>query len=142
MNAAGSENDSPSRELARFAAETAQSYVPAIAVTLINRADRYLRGGDQESFTARGYPAIRYVEGREDFRHQHQDVGTRGGIAYGDLPQYLDLDYLAAVTKANVAALAALALGPDRPLSVRMLTTRLTNGTTLQWQPAPRRDTL
>lgn len=136
VDAAGSENDSPSRELARFAAQTAQAYVPSIGTTLIYRADRFLRGGDQESFTSQAYPAIRYVEGREDFRHQHQDVGVRGGVAYGDSLQYIDFDYLARVTQANVAALAALALGPDQPPSVRMLTNRLTNDTTLQWKPA------
>jgi hypothetical protein len=137
VNLLGSENDSPSRELARFVKATAEAYVPPMQGVLIYRADRFLRGGDQESFNAAGFPAIRFVEIHEEFRHQHQDVRMEGGVQYGDLPQYVDADYLARVTKMNVAALAALALGPDQPRAVELLTEHLTNDSTLRWKPAP-----
>ena len=136
VNLLGSENDSPSRELARFVQETDAQYVPGMQGTLIYRADRFLRGGDQESFTADGFPAIRFVEMRENFRHQHQDVREESGVQYGDLLQYIDFDYLAQVTRMNVAALAALALGPDEPAQVQMVAAHLTNDTTLRWKPA------
>ncbi|HEV3154187.1 MAG TPA: M20/M25/M40 family metallo-hydrolase [Candidatus Baltobacteraceae bacterium] len=136
VNAAGSENDSPSRELARFVADTGSVYVPDMDTVLIDRADRFLRGGDQESFTAQGFPAVRFVERHEDFRHQHQDVRVAQGVQFGDLPSFVDADYLAQVTRMNVAALAALALGPGQPTDVRMPATHLTNDTTLQWRPA------
>ena len=136
VNLIGSENDSPSRELARFVQETDALYVPAMRGALIYRADRFLRGGDQESFTADGFPAIRFVELREDFRHQHQDVRTEGGVQYGDLLQFIDFDYLAQVTRMNVAALAALSLGPDEPEHVQMVAAHLTNDTTLRWERA------
>jgi hypothetical protein len=136
VNLVGSENDSPSRELARFVKTAAEQYVPPMQGELIYRADRFLRGGDQESFTAQGFPAIRFVEVHEDFRHQHQDVRKEGGVQYGDLPEYVDANYLARVTKMNVAALASLALGPDQPSGVQLVTRRLTNDSTLRWKPA------
>ena len=137
VNETGSENDSPSRELARFARDTAAEYVPSMDVVLINRADRFLRGGDQESFTAQGFPAIRFVERHEDFRHQHQDVRVEGGVQYGDLLSFVDFPYLADAARVNIATLAALTLGPGQPGAVHMAMTHLSNDTTLSWSPAP-----
>ena len=137
VNVIGGENDSPSRELARFAKETGDAYATGLRGMLIYRADRFLRGGDHESFNAQGFPAIRFVEPVEDFRHQHQDVRVENGVQYGDLLQYMDFDYLAKVTRYNVATLAALALAPATP-KVSVQTTQLTNDTTLTWQPVPR----
>ncbi|HEV2262355.1 MAG TPA: M20/M25/M40 family metallo-hydrolase [Candidatus Rubrimentiphilum sp.] len=138
VNLAGSENDSPSRELARFVKEVDDRYVAPIQALLIYRADRFHRGGDQESFTTQGFPAIRYVEVHEDFSHQHQNVRVENGVQYGDLPRYIDATYLAGATKMNVAALAALALGPDEPSGAEMLIGSLANDSTLRWKPAAR----
>ncbi len=55
VNARGSENDSPSRELARFVKQTAEEYVPPMRASLIYRTDRFLRGGDQQSFAEQGF---------------------------------------------------------------------------------------
>ncbi len=136
VNAIGSENDSPSRELSRFVAEIAPVYVPGFAVRQIFRADRFLRGGDQQSFQAVGYTAVRFVEAHENFAHQHQDVRVENGVQYGDLPQYIDPAYLARVTRTNVAALATLALGPAPPGNVQMVLKHIGYTTTLRWRPA------
>jgi Zn-dependent M28 family amino/carboxypeptidase len=138
VNAAGSENDSPSREIARFVKNVSEQYVAPMTATLIYRADRFRRGGDQESFTAQGFPAIRFVEIHENFQHQHQNVRVENGVQYGDLPQYNDWNYLANVTRMNVAALAALALGPDQPGTVQIMIDRLANDSTLRWKSAAR----
>ncbi len=135
VNLVGSENDSPSRELSRFVAETVPVYVPDFTVRQIFRADRFLRGGDQESFQDAGYSAaIRFVEAHENFTHQHQDVRMQDGVQYGDLPQYIDPAYLRRATQANVAALATLALGPPPPAGVRMVLQQLGYDSTLQWK--------
>ena len=137
VNLIGSENDSPSRELSRFIAETVPVYVPDFKVRQIFRADRFLRGGDQESFQAAGFAAaIRFVEPHEYFAHQHQDVRMEGGVQYGDLPEYIDADYLARATQANVAALGALALGPAPPGDVQLVTKKLGYDSTLRWKAA------
>jgi len=49
----------------------------------------------------------------------------------------MDFNYLARVTRMNVAALAALALGPAQPQKVEMLTKALAYDTTLRWSPVP-----
>ncbi|HEY9086040.1 MAG TPA: M20/M25/M40 family metallo-hydrolase [Candidatus Tyrphobacter sp.] len=136
VNLIGSENDSPSRELSRFIAETVPLYVPGFSVRQIFRSDRFLRGGDQQSFQAVGYTAVRFVEAHENFAHQHQNVRIENGVQYGDLPRYLDPAYLARVTQANVAALATLALGPAPPGNVQMVMKHLGYTTTLRWRPA------
>jgi hypothetical protein len=137
VNLVGSENDSPSRELSRFITETVPVYLPGFQVRQIFRSDRFMRGGDQESFQDAGYSAaIRFVEAHENFTHQHQDVGMKDGVQYGDLPQYIDAQYLRRATQANVASLATLALGPAPPANARMLLEHLGYDSTLQWKPA------
>lgn len=137
VNARGTENDSPARELARFVKETAEQYVPLMQADLTYRTDRFLRGGDQQSFAEQGFPAVRFVEANENYDHQHQDVRVENGIQYGDLQNFMDFAYLARVTKMNVAALAALALGPSRPANAQMLAKQLSYDTTLQWDRVP-----
>src|SRR5829696_3484568 len=70
----GGENDSPSRQLARFIKEVSDRSVPNMKVLMVYRRDRYGRGGDHIPFLECGYPAVRFTEMNEDFRHQHQNV--------------------------------------------------------------------
>lgn len=137
VNAIGSQNDSPSNELARYAKETGDAYGSGFTGMLIWRADRFLRGGDHESFNAQGFPALRFTEPRETFAHQHQNVRVENGVQYGDLPQYMDFDYLAKVARYNASILASLALAPATP-KVTVDTKALTNDTTLSWNAVPR----
>jgi hypothetical protein len=60
-------------------------------------------------------------------------VRIEDGVQYGDLPEFDDFNYIAAVARVNAASLAALALAPARPKNVGLLTTRLTNDTDLKW---------
>ncbi len=136
----GGENDTPSRELARAIREIAATYVPAIKVRVIYRADRYLRGGDHLPFLERGYPAVRFTEPAEDFRRQHQDVREENGVAYGDTPDHVDFAYVAGVARVNAAALAVLARAPAPPRDVQIEAARLENDTTLRWAPSPEAD--
>ena len=130
----GGENDSVSRQLARFIKETGESYVRNMQVTMVYRRDRYLRGGDHRPFLERGFAAVRFTEPNEDYRHQHQNVRVENGVQYGDLATFVDFNYTANVARINAAALAMLALAPARPKNVGILTTRLTNDTDLKWE--------
>ncbi|MEP6636860.1 MAG: M20/M25/M40 family metallo-hydrolase, partial [Acidobacteriota bacterium] len=130
----GGENDSASRQLARFIKEVGELYVPAMHVMMIYRRDRYLRGGDHIPFLERGYPAVRFTEPNEDYRHQHQNVRIEDGIQYGDLPEFVDFAFIADVARINAANLATLALAPARPKVVEILTARLTTDTDLSWE--------
>jgi hypothetical protein len=131
----GGENDSITRELARAVKDVGERYVPDFKVTIINRRDRYLRGGDHAPFLDRGYAAVRFTEPNEDFDHQHQNVRTEGGKQIGDLAQFVDFDYVAKVARVNAAALASLALAPAVPGKVRIITAKLDNHTELAWAP-------
>ena len=133
------ENDLPSRQLARFVKEAADKYA-SIAVDVVWRRDRYLRGGDHFPFLEAGYPALRFTEPVEDWRHQHQDPRVVDGVQFGDLPQFVDFAYVADVARVNLAALASLALAPSAPRDVEMEVLRLENDTTLRWKPNPEPD--
>lgn len=129
----GGENDSPSRELARYITQTARAYDTSVSPVLEFRLDRYLRGGDHISFNEAGYPAVRFTEYQENFTRQHQNVRTDNGIEYGDLPKYVDFDYVANVARVNAATLASLAAAPGPPQNVKIETKQLVNDSTLVW---------
>ena len=129
----GGENDSASRQLGRYIKEIADVYSPKFRVQMIYRRDRYGRGGDHIPFLERGFAAVRFTEPHEDFTHQHQSVKIVDGKQFGDLPEFVDYEYVASVTRINAASLASLALAPARPKNVVIITTRLTNDTDLKW---------
>ncbi|MES2260754.1 MAG: M28 family metallopeptidase [Pseudomonadota bacterium] len=130
----GGENDSLSRQLARHVKEQGERYVKNFKVSVIQRRDRYLRGGDHMPFLERGYAALRFTEPNEDFNHQHQNVRNEKGVMIGDLPEYDDFNYIAKVARVNAAALASLALAPAAPQKVQVRTSKLENDTSLVWQ--------
>jgi hypothetical protein len=130
----GGENDSASRQLARFIKETGDAFVPQMKVMMIYRRDRYGRGGDHIPFLERGYPAVRFTEVNEEFRHQHQNVRVENGVQFGDLPEFVDFAYVANVARVNAACLAALAWAPLRPKGVTIVAQRLSNDTDLRWE--------
>ncbi|GAC1555899.1 MAG: M20/M25/M40 family metallo-hydrolase [Mucilaginibacter sp.] len=129
----GGENDSPSRELARYIKETGERYVDQLDVKLVYRRDRYLRGGDHVPFLQQGFTAVRFTEMNEDFTRQHQTVRTENGVDYGDLPDFVDFNYVQKVTRMNLSVLANLAMAPAAPQNVGIITSGLTNKTQLKW---------
>jgi hypothetical protein len=133
----GGENDSASRQLARYIADVGRAYTVGVKPVLVFRLDRYLRGGDHYSFNQQGFAAVRFTEFREDFHHQHQNVRTEGGIEYGDLPKFVDFDYVAHVARLNAATLASLASAPAPPANVHLLTKDLENDSALTWEKSP-----
>lgn len=129
----GAESDSTSRELSRFVLEVARWESLAITPVQVFRQDRFLRGGDHSAFNDAGFPAVRFSVPAEDYTRQHVDVTTKDGKAYGDVPSFVDGDYLANVARINAATLWHLANGPATPRNVRTLTKELTTDATLRW---------
>ncbi|AMM50909.1 peptidase M28 [Rufibacter sp. DG15C] len=130
----GGENDSRSRQLARYMKEMASRYVPQLDVVLNYRTDRFLRGGDHTPFSQLGFTAIRVCEMNENYQYQHQNVRTEKGIAYGDFPEHVDFEYIRKNTAMNLATLSNLALAPYSPENVGVVTSNLTNKTELKWE--------
>lgn len=58
-------------------------------------------------------------------------------MEYGDLPKFVDYDYVARVAQLNAATLASLAAAPAPPANVHLLTKNLENDSTLTWEAAP-----
>ncbi len=130
-------NDSNSRSLARAATRVATQHATGLVVKLIYRGDRYGRGGDHQPFHARGYPAIRFTEPREDYSRQHQDITVRDGKPYGDVLDYVDFDYVAKVAAVNVALLSELATAPAAPRRVAVVGSRTSYAVEVVWTPVP-----
>lgn len=141
--ALGKDNDSPSREVARAIAETARAYFAqtgpqAFSAFLVNRPDRYLRGGDHSSFNHEGFAAVRFTEWREDFNHQHKNIvrpaaGSNQPVE-GDLLEFVDFNYVAHVARLNAATLATLASAPGEPQKLAIETKKLENSSSLSWE--------
>jgi Zn-dependent M28 family amino/carboxypeptidase len=128
----GGEDDSASRNVARYAKAVAESYMPNWTVALVYRLDRFGRGGDHSAFNALGMPAVRFTENAENYRHQHQDLRTEGGVEYGDTLANVDFAYLAKVTATNALAAASMASAPPPPTNVK-IDGAVTSDTRLSW---------
>lgn len=100
-----------SRELARFVEWVVRQRMSDFSVKLVFRRDRFGRGGDHTPFAEEGYSAVRFIEVHEEYSRQHTP---------DDLPEFMDWSYLANVTRANLAAMAALADAGPAPTNVRM----------------------
>jgi hypothetical protein len=130
----GLENDSPSRQLARYVKETGERYVDNLEVMLIYRTDRFLRGGDHLPYQKNGFTAVRITEMNENFTRQHQDIRVENGIHYGDVTEHVDFEYLRKNTVLNLATLANLAKAPSVPQDVAVEVKSLSNSTSLSWK--------
>ncbi|MCH7408358.1 M20/M25/M40 family metallo-hydrolase [Belliella sp. DSM 111904] len=128
------ENDSKSRQLARFIKEIGEKYVDQLEVKLVYRNDRFLRGGDHTPFAREGFTAIRVCEMNENYYAQHEDVRLENAIQYGDLPEFMDFEYMRKATGINLAVLANLATAPSEPLMVGIDVRKLSNSSTLRWE--------
>ena len=105
--------DSPGRQMARRLEELAGSG----RVRLVFRRDRFGRGGDHIPFAEAGLPAVRFTEPLEVYDHQHQNVRVENGVQYGDLMQFMDFPFVAAVASLNQLLLGELAAAPAPPKS-------------------------
>lgn len=142
MQSVGGENDSASRQLARFIAETGPSNATRMNVDLVPRRAPFLRGGDQISFDQQGYPGVEYTEANENYNHVDQDVQVQNGVQFGDLPQFIDYGYLTRATRLVGSSLAALARAPEAPVNLQEHTggTARSNTVSLSWNANPESD--
>jgi hypothetical protein len=120
------------RHWARFVRDGARVWLPHVNARLIYRLDRFGRGGDHTPFFEKGFPAIRFSEANEDYKHEHQTVRVENGIQYGDLPQFVSPDYMRVVASVNAVALVTGACAPAAPRNVKA-SGAVTNDTTMSW---------
>lgn len=128
------ENDSPSRQLARYIKETGERYVDNLKIKLIYRNDRFGRGGDHTPFSKNGYTAVRLCEFYENYDRTHQKVGTRENRYYGDTPEGVDFEYVRKNTGVNLSTIMNLAYAPKPPQNVYTNVSGLSNKTIISWE--------
>ncbi len=140
--ASGMENDGPARTLARYVGEVGAWHNLPVQPTLIYRNDRFLRGGDHTAFIEQNYDAaVRFTALYEDYDRQHQNVrlelverdGDGELVQFGDLPSFVEAEYLADVTRLNAAAIMHLANAPAPPTNAMIVMATLENPTRLRW---------
>ena len=131
--ATNGDNDSPSRQLARYIKTITNQYVDQLEINLVYRNDRFLRGGDLTPFSQNGFTAIRFCERNENYNQQHQNLRTENNIKYGDLPEFMDFDYLRKITCSNLATFSNLAMSPKAPVNAGIEVKELTNSSVLVW---------
>lgn len=134
------ENDSKARQLARYIKETAERYVDQMNITLIFRNDRFGRGGDHTPFCQEGFTAVRLTEYNENYDRTHKIPAVVNGVQLGDLPEYVDYEYVRKNTGVNLSSIANLALAPYEPVNCGMVVSGLSNKTILRWE-APKKGT-
>ena len=135
--ASGSEDDSPSRALAKAVDQLANA-TPGIGLDVfpVRRPDRFGRGGDHTPMLEAGFPAVRFTVGVENYDAQHQDLRTENGKAFGDTADRMDFPYLAKVTALNIAALRQLAAAPPAPANV-VAGGAVSTDMTVKWTAVP-----
>ena len=130
----GLENDGKARQLARYVKEIGERYVENLEIVMVYRNDRFLRGGDHSPYVQNGFAAVRITEMNENYYHQHQNVRMENGIQYGDLPEFMDFEYLRKNTAMNLSNLANLSKAPSMPEEVKIETRKLTNYSSIAWK--------
>ncbi len=128
------ENDGRARQLARYIKDTGERYVDQLNVTLVYRNDRFGRGGDHSPFCQAGFTAVRICEFNENYNRTHKIPAIVNGIQEGDLPEYVDYEYVRKNAGINLSTIANLALAPYEPVNCGIVVSGLTNKTTLRWE--------
>lgn len=103
-------DNSPSRELGRYAWAVNRLYLPNFQVLPVWRLDRIGRGGDHEPYINLGDPGLRFTERLEDYNRQHLPT---------DVFDHVNFGYVANVARENAATVGALAAAPPMPTDAR-----------------------
>jgi Peptidase family M28 len=120
VNVFGSDvTDSNSQQLARYARQIGERYLPSMKVNMVFMQDRLGRGGDHSPFQSEGYAAVRISTPNEDYAHQHSAT---------DLVEFVSMPYTARVARINAAVAASLALAPKPPVVTRVAATGALKG--------------
>ena len=119
-------NESPSRQLARQFALFVTTYLGNATMVIESAEERVGRWGDQQSFSAAGYPSLHMIEGLENSAHEHSALDTVDNV---------QPDYLMLTTRAALIGVILLADGPLPPADVARRTSP--EGDLLVWTPVP-----
>src|SRR6185437_10415307 len=103
-------DNSPSRELGRYAWALDRVYLPNFEVLPVWRLDRIGRGGDHEPYVTLGDAGLRFTERLENYNRQHLPTDDFAHVNFG---------YIANVARVNAMTVASLAMAPVTPANAR-----------------------
>jgi hypothetical protein len=103
-------DNSPSRELGRFAWALSRTYLPNFEVLPVWRLDRIGRGGDHEPYVTLGDAGLRFTERTENYNRQHLPTDDFAHVNFG---------YVANVARVNAMTVGTLASAPPTPANSR-----------------------
>ena len=103
-------DNSPSRELGRYAWALDRVYLPNFEVLPVWRLDRIGRGGDHEPYVTLGDAGLRFTERVENYNRQHLPTDDFAHVNFG---------YVANVARVNAITVASLAAAPATPADAR-----------------------
>src|SRR6185503_18646892 len=137
-------DNSPSRELGRYAWALDRVYMPSFEVVPVWRLDRIQRGGDHEPYVMAGDAGLRFTERLENYNRQHLPTDVFSHVNFG---------YVANLARVNAATVGSLAAAPATPANARAVrqgragpdpagTTSAASATggqawTISWDPSP-----
>ena len=122
-------DNSPARELGRYAEALNALYHPGLRIMHVYRVDRIGRGTDDEPFVALGEPGIRTTERMEALDRQHTPNDVFSHVAFS---------YSAKIARVNALVLGAVGAAPAAPDSVRIERQRpLGQAWRLSWPAVP-----
>jgi hypothetical protein len=124
----GDPDNSPSRELARYAWAVGALYQPDFQVLPVFRLDRIQRGGDHIPFYRAGDAGLRVTERLENYKRQHLPTDRLADVSF---------DYVARVARFDAALIGALAAAPAAPDSAVAERDAQSGGRRwrIRWQP-------
>jgi len=114
----GTENDSASRELARYLKRSGERFVENLDCLVMLRRDRLGRSGEQTVFTREGFPGVRVTELNDPFDRLAETARPGAGRRYADTPTFFDAGYCARITRMMVAGFRTLSYAPAAPQNV------------------------
>lgn len=120
-------NESPHRQLARYAKMQGEAYLNNFTVEMILARDRPGRGGDHLAFYENGFTAIRFTEPEDNLTRQHNP---------NDLIDFMSFTYCRKVVQINAALLANLAGAPQSPAGLEIEST-LVDRFKISWEAQP-----
>ena len=124
--ATGGENDSLRASWPAMSRQLGERYLPGFTVTVIQRRDRYLRGGDHiPSSSAASRPCASPSRLRIS-THQHQNLRTEGGHSSATC-RNLTTMLTSPRWPVNAASWPRSALAPAAPQPVQLRTAKLNN---------------
>ena len=130
----GGENDSPSRELARYITEVGRAYDGDVRPYWFSGSTATCAAAITIHSTSKVLPRCVSPNSAKTIIISTRMFVRRMASSMATRLKFVNFDYVASVARLNAATLASLASAPAPPAKVHLLTKELENDSTLAWE--------